>query len=242
MSTQQCKCNWLCLHRKLAILWFFFPGAIVSSSVFGILNFQVKTSGPSDLQNSDDGKYIMRSYFDNYENLDDSSFENFMAHELSSSLYRMTPENQNRGVRLSVRELSLVGDGSHRQLYFSIRLQTGEESIPELPSHICEVIVIQRLPLGVFADPFELQNLQKRMGFRNIAVFGDTNLELPSFQSNRSAVEVHIDAGSGILFMRNTGMEINILLPLHARYQSFRTEFNNYGTFDSLKWNGAGID
>ncbi|KAE8726180.1 Syntaxin/t-SNARE family protein [Hibiscus syriacus] len=154
MSTQQCK---LCLHRKLAILWIFFSGAIVSSSV-------VKTSGQSDFQNSDDGTYIMRSYFDNYENLDDSSFENFMAHELSSGLCRITPENQNRGVRLSALELFLVGEGSHRQLSV-YQIADWGRSIPELPSHICEVIVIQRLPLG------------------------------------------------------NNGMEINILLPLHARYQ-----------------------
>ncbi|KAE8657236.1 Syntaxin/t-SNARE family protein [Hibiscus syriacus] len=210
MSTPQC--NRLCLHQKLAILWIFFSGAIVSSS-------EVKTSQPSDSQNSDDGKYIMRSYFDNHENLHDSSFENFMTRELSSSLCIVNPENQNRGVRLSVRELSLNGEGSHRQLSLSIRLQTGEESIPELPPHKCEVIVIQRLPLGVFADPFELQNLHKRMGLKNVAVFGDTNLELPSFRSNRSAVEIHIDAGSDILFMQSSGMEINILLPLHARYQ-----------------------
>ncbi|XP_039058004.1 uncharacterized protein LOC120201469 [Hibiscus syriacus] len=205
MSTQQCK---LCLHRKLAILWIFFSGAIVSSSV-------VKTSGQSDFQNSDDGTYIMRSYFDNYENLDDSSFENFMAHELSSGLCRITPENQNRGVRLSALELFLVGEGSHRQLSV-YQIADWGRSIPELPSHICEVIVIQRLPLGVFADPFELQNLQKPM---EIAVFGDTKLELPSFRSNRSVVEVHIDVASDILFMQNNGMEINILLPLHARYQ-----------------------
>ncbi|GMJ00239.1 hypothetical protein like AT5G46850 [Hibiscus trionum] len=210
MSTR--KCCRLCLNQKLVILWMFFSGAIVSSS-------EVETNRPSDSRNSDDWKYILRSYFDRYENLHDSSFEHFMAHELSSSLCQVTPENRNRGVRLSVRELSLVGEGSHRQLSLSIGLQTGAESIPELPSHVCEVIIIQRLPLGVFADPFELQSLQKRMGFRNMAVFGDTNLELPSFRSNRSAVEVHIDAGSDILFMQNRGMEINIQLPLHARYQ-----------------------
>ncbi|KAK8657972.1 hypothetical protein V6N13_036188 [Hibiscus sabdariffa] len=210
MSTRHC--NRLCLNQKLAILWMFLSGAIVSSS-------EVETSRPSDSRNSDDGKYILRSYFDRYENLDDPSFENFMTHELSPSLCQVTPENRGLGVRLSVRELSLVGEGSHRQLSSSIRLQTGAESIPELPPHICEVIIIQRLPLGVFADPFELQNLHKRIGFRDMAVFGDTNLELPSFRSNRSAVEVHIDAGSDILFTQNSGMEINMLLPLHARYQ-----------------------
>ena len=55
--------------------------------------------------------------------------------------------------------------------------------------------------------------------FTKVAVFGDTNLELPSFRSNRSVVEVHMDAGSNILSDQNNGLEMNIQLPLHARYQ-----------------------
>ncbi|KAG8476030.1 hypothetical protein CXB51_032831 [Gossypium anomalum] len=185
---------------------------VPSFEEFDILSFQVET-------NSDAGKFIMKSYFENYESLHDSSFEDFMAHQLSSSLCQGIPDNWNVGVRLSVRELSLVGEGSHRHLSSSIRLQIGSASIPKLPAHLCEVIVIQRLPLGVFADPFELQIPHKHKAFRDIAVFGDTNLELPSFRSNRSAVEFHIDAGSNILFMQNNGTEFNLLLPLHARYQ-----------------------
>lgn len=52
--------------------------------------------------------------------------------------------------------------------------------------------------------------------FNDIGVFGDTNLEQPSFLSNRSAVEIHLDADPNILFQPT---DINIDLPLHARYQ-----------------------
>lgn len=52
----------------------------------------------------------------------------------------------------------------------------------------------------------------------NVAVFGDTNLELPSFLSNRSAVEVHMDVSPNLLSRHKNGLDINIELPLHARY------------------------
>ncbi|KAI3949116.1 hypothetical protein MKW92_019724 [Papaver armeniacum] len=88
----------------------------------------------------------------------------------------------------------------------------------ERPAHFCEAVVIDRLPAGVFADPFELQHLVQHGVFVDAAVFGDTNLELPSALSNRSVVEVHIDIGHNILWKHNEELEINLELPLHARY------------------------
>ena len=55
--------------------------------------------------------------------------------------------------------------------------------------------------------------------FSNAAVFGDTNLELPSFRSNRSLVEVHVRIDPGMFSGDHKQLEINIELPLHARYQ-----------------------
>ena len=49
-------------------------------------------------------------------------------------------------------------------------------------------------------------------------VFGDTNLELPSVVSNQSVVEVHMDVGYNTLSGKNNGLEINIEIPVHARY------------------------
>ncbi|EOY25164.1 Phosphatidylinositol-glycan biosynthesis class X protein, putative [Theobroma cacao] len=216
MATRQY--NRLCFYQKLAILWMFFSGAVSCMHVFSSSS-EVEMNGPPDSQNSDARNYIMKSYFDKYENLHDSSFEDFMAHELSSGLCEVFPDKLNINVRLSVLELSLLGEGSHRHLSSSIRLQIEAESIAKLPDHFCEVIIIQRLPLGVFADPFELQHLHERKVFTNIAVFGDTDLELPSFRSNRSVVEVHMDAGSNNLSGWNNGLEINVQFPLHARYQ-----------------------
>lgn len=46
-------------------------------------------------------------------------------------------------------------------------------------------------------------------------MFGDTNLELPSFRSNRSVVEIHVKISS----RDYANGEITLKLPLHARYQ-----------------------
>ncbi|CAI9094240.1 OLC1v1029942C1 [Oldenlandia corymbosa var. corymbosa] len=108
---------------------------------------------------------------------------------------------------------NLIGEGSHRRLVTSITLEF-EPSV-----HSFAVVVIERLPSGVFADPFELQRLVLRGVLKDAAVFGDTNLELPSFRSNRSLVEVHVgispELHSGVHFQK----EVKIELPLHARYQ-----------------------
>ncbi|XP_038981917.1 uncharacterized protein LOC103721745 isoform X9 [Phoenix dactylifera] len=50
--------------------------------------------------------------------------------------------------------------------------------------------------------------------FLDAAVFGDSNLELPSALSNRSIVEIHMDIRNDLL----ENYETVIQLPLHARY------------------------
>lgn len=54
--------------------------------------------------------------------------------------------------------------------------------------------------------------------FTDVAVFGDTNLELPSFLSNRSVVEVHMKVDIDNLLISKSGLEILLEVPLHARY------------------------
>ncbi|CAL5197128.1 unnamed protein product [Lathyrus oleraceus] len=136
-------------------------------------------------------QFLMRSYYDRYTSLHDSDFEIFMSQEVAS--------------------------GSHRRVSTLIKLQTQQlKSLSDLLSYSCELIIIERLPSGVFADPFELQHLAQRGVFNDIAVFGDTNLELPSFLSNRSAVEIHLDIDPNTLLQPT---DISIEYPLHARYQ-----------------------
>ncbi|CAJ2633813.1 unnamed protein product [Trifolium pratense] len=177
----------------------------------------VDSPNPSSISRNDKAfsptkQYLMQSYYDRYTSLHDSDFENFISQEVTSSLCEVLPENHNSVLRLSVLRRDLVGEGSHRRVSTLIKLQTQQlKSLSELLSYSCEFIVIERLPSGVFADPFELQHLAQRG-----AVFGDTNLELPSFLSNRSAVEIHLDVDPTTLLQPT---DFSIEFPLHARYQ-----------------------
>ncbi|WJX87805.1 hypothetical protein P8452_69958 [Trifolium repens] len=187
-----------------------------------VSNQVVDSSNPSS--NSRNAKafsptkqFLMQSYYGRYASLHDSDFENFMSQEVTSGLCEVLPENHDSILRLSVLRRDLVGEGSHRRVSTLIKLQTQQlKSLSELLSYSCELIVIERLPSGVFADPFELQHLAQRGVFNDIAVFGDTNLELPSFLSNRSAVEIHLDVDPNTL---SQPTDFSIEFPLHARYQ-----------------------
>lgn len=56
--------------------------------------------------------------------------------------------------------------------------------------------------------------------FTDASVFGDTNLELPSFLSDHSIVEIHMDVDLITLsaLKYEYELEVSIELPLHARY------------------------
>ncbi|KAI4314507.1 hypothetical protein L6164_027410 [Bauhinia variegata] len=162
-------------------------------------------------------KFLMESYNGRYDSLLDLDFDNFMSQEIPFGLCGVLPDDHNFELRLSLLQRNLIGEGSHRRVSTLIRYQIKQsKSVSELLSCSCQFIVIERLPSGVFADPFELQHLVQRGVFSDVTVFGDTNLELPSFLSNRSAVEIHLDVDPMILMKP---IDINIELPLHARYQ-----------------------
>ncbi|XP_024021707.1 uncharacterized protein LOC21400748 isoform X2 [Morus notabilis] len=210
----------ICLFVGISLMGFSVFGFCIDSSSFP------SKGGTSeqnlDLENSKSGSfgystYIMQSYFEKYECLDDSRYKDFVAQELPLGLCDAPADNLNLAPGLSVLERKLIGEGSHRHLSSSIRISIQPRSIYELSHCNCGVILIERLPCGVFADPFELQHLLHRV-LNDIAVFGDTNLESPSFLSNRSAVEVHMDVGCNFL-RQKTEIDIKLDIPLHARYQ-----------------------
>lgn len=106
----------------------------------------------------------MQSYYEKYENLLDSDFQDFIGRELPFGMCEVLPHDLSLVLKLSILHRNLIGHGSHRHLTSSIRVNIKPESISELPFHHCEVIIIERLPSGVFADPFELQHLLQRGG------------------------------------------------------------------------------
>ncbi|KAM3411342.1 hypothetical protein ACQJBY_003156 [Aegilops geniculata] len=100
----------------------------------------------------------------------------------------------------------LVGEGSHHRLVYSMKFGNSKDTLVKfLDGYDANLVIIESLPSGVFVDPFELHHFVERK---------DTNLELPSALSNRSAVEIHFD------LKPSTSMNCNLVmeLPLHARY------------------------
>ncbi|KAK4758270.1 hypothetical protein SAY87_019571 [Trapa incisa] len=161
--------------------------------------------------------WIMQSYFEDPKALDDSHFQDFKKRKVYPCLCK---ETVSRTLKLELSGLGrrLIGEGSHRQLSSSIKIKLNKKSRVNLLSYSCKVIVIEILPRGIFADQFELQHLFERGAFGDIAVFGDTDLELPTVRSNNTVVEIHMDVDPTSLSGDEDVLEINLHIPLHVRY------------------------
>ncbi|XP_043694355.1 LOW QUALITY PROTEIN: phosphatidylinositol-glycan biosynthesis class X protein-like [Telopea speciosissima] len=140
-------------------------------------------------------RYIMESFF-KHDSLLDANSQDFLAHESSLGSCKELPLDLSSKLMMSMLPCHLIGEGSHRHLISSIKINIQPGAISELPSHSCKAIIIERVPSGAFADPFELQHLVEHDVFMDAAIFGDTNLELPSALSNQSVVEIHMNRAS----------------------------------------------
>ncbi|CAA0841867.1 Unknown protein [Striga hermonthica] len=181
-------------------------------------------------------RYIAKSYFEQYDTLVKEEFNSFIANEIPLGLSRVIEDKNYILPKLSSLHRLVIGEGSHRHLSTSLRFKLQRKLKSHLTAQSCEVIIIERLPSGVFADPFELQHLVERGVFTDAAVFGDKNLELPSFRSNQSVVEIHMSIASKVLSKTEDDSEVNLELPLHARYQPLghgfsRVEFGQPDVF-----------
>ncbi|KZV45164.1 phosphatidylinositol-glycan biosynthesis class X protein-like [Dorcoceras hygrometricum] len=171
-------------------------------------------------------KFISKKYFEKYDTLIDSKFNSFIENEIPYYLSEVLQENNYATPTTSDLHQNIVGEGSHRRLCSYLRFNMRPEFESYLSRQSCVVVLIERLPSGVFADPFELQHLVHRGVFTGAAVFGDTNLELPSFQSNRSVVEIHMDVASKVFSRNQDELGVDIEVPLHARYQPLGLGFS----------------
>ncbi|VAI27684.1 unnamed protein product [Triticum turgidum subsp. durum] len=59
----------------------------------------------------------------------------------------------------------LVGEGSHRGLIYSVKFGNSKDAMVQfLDGYDANLVIIEKLPSGVFADPFELQHFVERKG------------------------------------------------------------------------------
>lgn len=202
-----------CDFRRVGILLVFLVG--FGSCIHDSAYSNEMPRSESDINSN---KYILKSYFEKHESFVESKYQDFITDELPSYSLKQLPDDLHTLLQISVSKRLLIGEGSHRHLNSDIRICSQSDSISKLSDHYCKVIIVERLPVGVFADPFELQHLLHRGVFADIAVFGDTNLELPSFVSNRTIVEIHMNVSSKIFSGQKNELEVGIVLPLHARY------------------------
>lgn len=97
-------------------------------------------------------QYIMKSYFTTQSSLNESEFRSFLRLQRCSE---NIPYEKDVPAVATLQHREVAGEGSHRHLLTTIGLRQ---------SHLHELVIVERLPLGVFADPFELQSLQQRRG------------------------------------------------------------------------------
>lgn len=110
-------------------------------------------------------QFVTQSYYERYNSLDDLDFDAFMSQEIPCGICEVLPDNYKSILRVSDLQRDLTGEGSHRHLSTSIKFQTQPtNSVSERISYSCQLIIIERLPSGVFADPFELEHLVQRGG------------------------------------------------------------------------------
>lgn len=109
-------------------------------------------------------KWVAETYFDKYRSLDDAAFEHYRDVELTRPSCEMLPPDPRNVFKLSDLDRHLTGEGSHRSLFTSIRISVDEEFAAKSLFSFCEAVLVERLPSGVFADPFELQRVRDRGG------------------------------------------------------------------------------
>ncbi|XP_073005549.1 uncharacterized protein [Typha latifolia] len=200
------------IYRCLFIMMLFLHLVSSSASANQVDNNNQKTISCSPCSQA----YVAHSYSDDRKSLLlDSKYRDILAEEIGSTdLCKWLP-NYFDVLKLLDLHRHLDGEGSHRRLVSTLRFDNCSDAVMHfLDGYNCEAVIIEKLPNGVFSDPFELQHLVNHRVFLDAAVFGDTNLELPSALSNRSVVEIHMDLRHETL----SEGEVIIELPLHARY------------------------
>jgi GPI mannosyltransferase 1 subunit X len=66
---------------------------------------------------------------------------------------------------LSELDRELVGEGSHRCIVYSMKFVSCPDAMGSfLDSYDAHLVMIEKLPNGVFADPFELRHLVEQKG------------------------------------------------------------------------------
>lgn len=109
-------------------------------------------------------KYLTGYFYEKHGQILESDFHGLAQEVGSDELSRSLVHSLKDVFGFSELNRHLIGEGSHRRLVTNFKLNIKPDDMSWLNNHYCEVVVIERFPIGVFADPFELQHLVEHQG------------------------------------------------------------------------------
>ncbi|XP_059141579.1 phosphatidylinositol-glycan biosynthesis class X protein-like [Physella acuta] len=110
---------------------------------------------------------------------------------------------------------NLLGHGFHRELITTITIP---DDIRTLHSNKgCSILLLQSLPPGVYADPFQLSSLVQ-FGGPKVLFNNDVNIEAPEYLSKTVELYIFLQVSDYKFYQSSKNTVINISLPIHARY------------------------
>lgn len=99
-----------------------------------------------------------------HDTMFESDFHGYLAQEFGTS-------DACQGLASNIDTLGLLnldrklrGEGSHRHIISTLKFLNQSDISSLVGTQECEAVIIERLPVGVFADPFELQHLVNHKG------------------------------------------------------------------------------
>lgn len=135
--------------------------------------------------------------------------------------------------------MELHNTGFHGEITYTVDLPQ------DMPFDTCNFTVLQLLPAGLFADPYELQHLvtttvqRGKSGllssFKVFGVFDVEKIETDCSQTLLSA-SAHYSASQTQVASRNAHMYILLRVPLHARYPA--PHYSDASGLRTFVWSG----
>ncbi|CAL1528821.1 unnamed protein product [Lymnaea stagnalis] len=110
---------------------------------------------------------------------------------------------------------SLIGQGFHRDLNTYIVLDKDLRGLYTSPE--CSLLLIETLPAGVYADPFQLSSMVP-FGGPKIRLDGAVNIEAAEFMSKSHELYIFVNVNLYAVDTMTEQTVINISFPIHARY------------------------
>ena len=160
-------------------------------------------------------------------------------HGWSTTDSREVLDVQCHNMRAAATNMELYNTGFHGEITYTVDL-------PQDMTDTCNFTVLQLLPAGLFADPYELQNLVTTVMQRGKSklllsskVFGVVDVEKIETDCSQTllSVSARYAASQTQLASCNKHMQIGLTVPLHARYPApHMFDPSGLGTF---LWSGV---